>query len=43
MGIKIREEEEDKVKKKLSLAFLRLKIKGTLDGLCCFVVGKSGW
>ena len=43
VGAKIREEEEDKLRKKLPCDFPKLKNKGMLDGLCCFVVGKSGW
>ena len=36
-----RVEEEDKLKKKLSCAFPKLRNEGMLVGLCWFVVGKS--
>ena len=39
----IREEEEDKLTKKLPYDFPKLRNKGMLVRLCWFVVGKSGW
>ena len=41
VGVKIHEEEEDKVKKEPFFSFPKPRNKGMLVGLCWFVVGKS--